>query len=199
LQKDFSALEIVDRSQSKTPANVKEIAPTQKVAFEDARRQAQLAGAPVAIAGTFARIPQGIGITLAILRVDSPNSLGETNGAVTVTDEIKALYPEPIPSIEPGIARGGVGGTTTPTCIKCGFPKYSDAARKAKYQGDVALELLVNAKGNVEEVRVVKNPGLGLGEKAVEAVKRWKLKPAVDVDSKPVPALIPIELTFRLY
>jgi outer membrane biosynthesis protein TonB len=45
----------------------------------------------------------------------------------------------------------------------------------------------------------VKGPGLGLEEKAIEAVKGWKFKPAVGPNGKVVAAMVPIEVTFRLY
>jgi protein TonB len=45
----------------------------------------------------------------------------------------------------------------------------------------------------------VKGPGLGLEEKAIEAVKGWKFKPAVGPSGKPVATIVPIEVTFRLY
>jgi protein TonB len=45
---------------------------------------------------------------------------------------------------------------------------------------------------------VVKGPGLGLEEKAVEAVKQWRFKPALGPSGKPVAVVVPIEVTFRL-
>jgi protein TonB len=76
---------------------------------------------------------------------------------------------------------------------------YTDKARKAKYQGVVVLLVTVSAEGRAKNISVVKGPGLGLEENSIEAVKRWKFKPARDTDGNPVDSFVPIEVTFRLY
>jgi outer membrane biosynthesis protein TonB len=45
----------------------------------------------------------------------------------------------------------------------------------------------------------VKDPGMGLGEKAVESVRNWKFRPATGPNGKVVAVIVPIEVTFRLY
>jgi periplasmic protein TonB len=72
-------------------------------------------------------------------------------------------------------------------------------AKAAKYQGTVVLDVVVSAQGRTERIIVVKGPGLGLEEKSIEAVKKWKFKPATGPDGNPVAVRIPIEITFRLY
>ena len=97
-----------------------------------------------------------------------------------------------------GAFRPGTGGVGYPVCIYCPDPKYSEEARKAKYQGTVVLQAVITADGRVTEVQVVKGPGLGLEEKAMEAVKDWRLKPAMGPNGKPVAVVVPLEITFRL-
>jgi protein TonB len=58
---------------------------------------------------------------------------------------------------------------------------------------------VVNLDGRFTGLRVVKSPGLGLDEKAVEAVRQWRCKPANGPNGKPVPTLVPIEVSFRLF
>ena len=41
------------------------------------------------------------------------------------------------------------------------------------------------------------DPGNGFAEKAVEAVKRWKFKPAITNDGRKIPVTIRVEVTFR--
>ena len=48
-------------------------------------------------------------------------------------------------------------------------------------------------------ISVVKGPGYGMDEKAVEAVKKWRFKPAHDTNDKPVDVIVPIEVTFRAH
>jgi len=59
----------------------------------------------------------------------------------------------------------------------------------------VAVE--VGADGVPNNVRVLRSLGLGLDEKAVEAVKQWRFKPGMK-DGKPVPVAATIEVSFRL-
>ncbi len=92
----------------------------------------------------------------------------------------------------------GTGGVGYPSCEYCPQPKYSEEARKAKYQGTVVLQAVITADGRATEIQVVKGPGLGLEEKAVEAVKQWRFKPANGPNGKPVDVVVPIEVTFRL-
>ncbi len=97
-----------------------------------------------------------------------------------------------------GAFHPGTGGVGYPSCAYCPDPKYSEEARKAKYQGTVVLQAVITADGRAIEIQVVKGPGLGLEEKAVEAVKTWRFKPAMGPGGKPVPVIVPIEVTFRL-
>jgi TonB family protein len=76
-------------------------------------------------------------------------------------------------------------------------PEYSDEARKARYQGVVVIAAEIGTDGRPHDLRVVRPLGLGLDEKAVEAVARWKFRPAI-ADGAPVPWPATIEVTFRL-
>ena len=75
-------------------------------------------------------------------------------------------------------------------------PEYSDEARRAKYAGIVVVSLVVDAQGMPQRVRVVRALGMGLDEKAVEAVRQYKFKPAM-FQGKPVPVEVNIEVNFR--
>lgn len=97
-----------------------------------------------------------------------------------------------------GMFRAGVNGVGQPACIYCPDPEYSDEARKAKYQGIVVLEVIVTADGRVLDPRVVRGPGLGLEEKALTAVRTWRMRPAIGPNGKPVTCRATIEIGFRL-
>jgi TonB family protein len=98
-----------------------------------------------------------------------------------------------------GAFRAGVNGAGMPSCFYAPTPQYSDEARKVKYQGVVVVMGTVQLDGRVSNISVVTDPGMGLGEKAVEAVKTWRCKPALGPNGKPIPVQVPIEVTFRLY
>jgi len=90
------------------------------------------------------------------------------------------------------------GGVSAPQLVFAPDPEFSDEARRAKYQGVCVVSLIVDAQGNPQRVQVVRHLGMGLDEKAVEAVKQYKFKPAT-LQGKPVPVEVNIEVNFRIY
>ncbi len=96
-----------------------------------------------------------------------------------------------------GVYRVG-GGVSAPRVIKQTDPEYSEEARKAKYQGVVVLGLIVDSQGRPRDLRVQKGLGMGLDQKAMEAVRQWVFEPA-HKDGKPVSVLISVEVAFRLF
>src|SRR5580658_10644869 len=75
-----------------------------------------------------------------------------------------------------GVFRVG-GGVSAPVPLYKPEPEYSEEARKAKYQGTVTLQLEVDASGRPQNLKVIRSLGLGLDEKAIEAVEKWKFRP----------------------
>ena len=102
------------------------------------------------------------------------------------------------PGAGPG---GGVrsigGGVTAPRLIYKIEPEYSEEARKARYQGPVMLRVIVDEQGAVRHVEVSHALGLGLDEKAVEAVRKWRFQPGRQ-NGKAVPVWAVVEVFFRL-
>ena len=96
---------------------------------------------------------------------------------------------------------GGVfkvgGGVSQPVVIYRVDPEYSEEARKAKYSGTVLLSVIIDTEGHARDVRVVKSLGMGLDEKAMEAVNKWKFKPGMK-GGQPVNVRAQIEVNFRL-
>ncbi len=97
-----------------------------------------------------------------------------------------------------GVFRPGKGGVGFPECAYCPDPRFSDEARKAKYQGTVLLRIIVQSDGRATNISIVKGLGMGLDENAIDAVKGWRFKPAVGPGGKAVPVEVLIEVTFRL-
>lgn len=96
-----------------------------------------------------------------------------------------------------GVFRVG-GGVSAPKAIFSPDPEYSEEARKAKFQGTCVLSLIVGPDGRPRDIRVARSLGLGLDEKAIEAVNQWKFEPA-QKDGRPVAVAINVEVQFRLY
>src|SRR5580704_12350444 len=100
-----------------------------------------------------------------------------------------------------GGSGGGVysvgNGTSAPVLISKVDPEYSEEARKAKYSGSVMLSIVVNTDGKAEDIHVVKSLGMGLDEKAMEAVQKWRFKPGMNKGT-PVRVRAQVEVNFRL-
>jgi periplasmic protein TonB len=96
-----------------------------------------------------------------------------------------------------GLYRVG-GGVTAPVALNNVEAEFSDEARRAKYQGVCIISLIVDAQGNPQNPRVVRALGMGLDEKALEAVRKYRFRPAMKGNT-PVPVMISVEVNFRLY
>jgi TonB family protein len=100
-----------------------------------------------------------------------------------------------LPKVDPGVR--------PPVLLFKKEPEYSEAARKAKYQGTVLLYVEVtpmddgSKMGQATNIKVARSLGLGLDEKAIEAVKQWRFRPATK-DGKPITMAITLEVVFRL-
>jgi len=109
------------------------------------------------------------------------------------------------PGVGPGWG-GGIGGgayrvgggVSAPRAIFAPDPEYSEEARKAKYQGTVVLWVEVGPDGKPRQIRPQRTLGMGLDEKAMEAVRTWKFEPA-RLNGQPVAVQINVEVNFRLY
>lgn len=113
----------------------------------------------------------------------SPGSATSTGTAPGSSDDTKPLR---------------VGGdVSAPKVVYDPDPQYSEAARRAHYQGTVVLWLVVAADGSPTKVRVVRRIGLGLDEAAILGVQHWRFQPATR-NGQPVPVMINVEVNFRL-
>ncbi len=100
---------------------------------------------------------------------------------------------------------GGLGGEVyrpgrgviAPIPIYQPQPEYSEEARKAKYSGSVILSIIVDTEGHPRNIQVVQGLGMGLDEKAVEAVMKWRFKPGMRAGIA-VSVIARVEVNFRL-
>lgn len=88
------------------------------------------------------------------------------------------------------------GEVTSPTLLYKVEPDYSEKAKRAKIQGVVMLAMEDWEDGRAHNIRVVKSPGYGLDEKAIEAVWQWRFKPGTK-DGKPVRVAVQVHVGFR--
>ncbi|HKV04269.1 MAG TPA: energy transducer TonB [Candidatus Acidoferrales bacterium] len=119
------------------------------------------------------------------------NGVGNGNGA--------GVGPGEQYGVGGGVPNAGTGGFGSPACLYCPRADYSDEAMKVKLQGVVELIAVVTPDGRVTDIHVAKGLGVGLDEKAIEAVRTWRLKPALGPDGRPAAVRQIIEVTFQLF
>ncbi len=89
------------------------------------------------------------------------------------------------------------GPTKPPSILFKTDPAYSEEARQAKYNGSISIQVIVDQDGFPTNLRVTHPIGLGLDQKAMEALKQWRFNPALR-DGRPVPYQATVEISFRL-
>jgi TonB family protein len=90
------------------------------------------------------------------------------------------------------------GGVAAPEVIHSVEPEFTEDARRANFQGSVSIKLIVDSQGNPQDVRLVRHLGMGLDEKAIEAVRQYRFKPAM-YQGHPVSVQIVIDVDFHLH
>ncbi len=100
------------------------------------------------------------------------------------------------PSSRPSFRVGG--GISAPHLVSKMEPEYTQEARAARYQGTVLLSVVVDTDGIARDITITRGLGLGLDEKAAEAVSNWRFEPGRDADGNPTRVKATIEVNFRL-
>lgn len=90
------------------------------------------------------------------------------------------------------------GGVSAPAVLHSVQPEFTDQARQSNFQGTVGLQLIVDAQGNPQNIHVIRRLGMGLDEKAVEAVREYKFRPAT-YQGHPVAVQIVVDVEFHLH
>jgi len=90
------------------------------------------------------------------------------------------------------------GGVSAPQVIHSVEPEFTEEARQADFQGTASIELIVDQQGNPQNIRIVRHLGMGLDEKALEAARQYKFKPAM-YQGHPVAVQIIVDVAFHLH
>ncbi len=133
-------------------------------------------------------------------------------GPELITDEVAEIYDDPpsddyvrfIP-VPPPIAHV----TDTRTVVDAGIdvdppralrrvePRYTEAARKIRFEGVVVLSLLIDTNGRVTDVTVLRGLPFGLTENAVSAAQQWRFEPCT-FNGNPVSVRYTLTIQFRI-
>jgi TonB family protein len=167
--------------------------------------QPKLPAEPTVVGPPALSFPQTSQIGDPFSRIIGPLSNGTGSGGGIGSGNRGGVGPGVGPGVGDG-SRGGIGGgpclpgggVSAPHLIYDPEPEYSEEARKQKYQGVVILQVVVGDDGRPHDVRIMRSVGLGLDEKALEAVRTWRFAPGM-LNGRPVAVLVNIQVNFRLY
>ncbi|MGA7237975.1 MAG: TonB family protein [Bryobacteraceae bacterium] len=141
---------------------------------------------------------------------EGSENLGTANRAVTTNytdiqtdiplpDDLFVFQPPPESKMGPPMILGGILGgipTVRGTLQKKVDPEYSPEARAAGLQGSVILSIEIGPEGHTQNPRVIHGLGMGLDEKAIEAVGHWQYD-SVPTPNAPLLHRV-VEVLFRL-
>jgi periplasmic protein TonB len=126
---------------------------------------------------------------------------GQVGGTGTGTEGTGTGGNEAPPEPEPAPAPSGplrVGGNVkAPVVVDRADPVYTETARKARVQGVVIVEAIIDKQGNVDNVKIVKGLPGGLSEEAMKAVRKWKFKPGT-MNGVPVATIFNLTVNFQM-
>ena len=92
------------------------------------------------------------------------------------------------------------GSVSAPVLVYSAEPEFTEEARKEKVAGDILVNCIVDENGFPRNVYVVRgiDKNLGLNEKAIEAVQKYRFKPAME-NGKPVPVELNVQVNFQIF
>jgi protein TonB len=90
-------------------------------------------------------------------------------------------------------------GVTRPSEVRKGIPQYTSDAMRARIQGSVIVECVVQASGMCSDIRVIRSlePSFGLNDEAMKAARQWRFRPGTRM-GEPVPVMVTLEVEFTL-
>ncbi len=127
------------------------------------------------------------------IRIDEP----EPEIDLPMSPDIVFDIPEAPPVAEPEGPIYVGGDVKPPTKLQAPQPQYTEIARKARVQGVVIVQAIIDKQGNVTNVKVLKGLSMGLDDEAVKAIKKWKFEPAT-LNGKPVDVFYNLTVNFQL-
>ena len=97
-----------------------------------------------------------------------------------------------------GAVTPGTPGLRAPIAVRRVHPRYTSGAMRARIEGRVVTQIIVEADGTVGKARVVGPLDPDLDEQALTAVRQWTFRPGL-LDGTTVPVVVVVELEFRLH
>jgi TonB family protein len=201
LARTFPELEVIPRGRWSSALGPAEFAHDRNQEYVHNEQRAQSLGAEVLVQGNFAGVADDIGITLiASDRLAGGESRFEVLAEIPMTAEMESVLSAPLPQrpLLEGALKASIAGIGSPICEVCPAPEYTYVARAKKLEGMVIAQVLVNADGAAENVKIIRTPNPALANAAVHTVRSWRFKPARNFQGQAVPVVVDVAVSFRL-
>jgi TonB family protein len=199
LARSSSKFKVIDRVRAMKALDSNRLAPEIIADQEVAAWIAQSIGADVALVGKLSREGDNVRLTLDCLLAKEGKILKSFQAAFPLTERWKA---DLAMNIDPGSAVGAflgtqkTRGTSFAQCNSCPPPEFPRAARDQTIREAVTMEVIIGTDGKPRDIKLIKSPGNGLSVAAVQAVQKWRFKPARGPDGKSIETRAPIEVNF---
>jgi protein TonB len=143
--------------------------------------------------------------------IEAPRGLlisqGPGDGGGAGSGDDGGLGPKKGSGLGPGQDRGTGGelyrtgnGVTLPIVRHRETPQYTQDAVRARIQGSVIVECIVQVSGICSDIRVVRSLDrmFGLDAEAIRTARSWRFLPGTRM-GQPVPVVVTIELAFSIH
>jgi len=198
LSKEPHNFAVVNRIQAQKQLNNLHISPQDLQQPETLSKAAVALGADAVLAGTVDISSKDTKLSLSLRDAAS----GKEIHSMRYHEHVEADFLSYFPGLQDSEAHTyffpRLDGVSAPKCTYCPDPEYTDEARRNKFQGSVVMSVVIDEKGVIREVRLVQDPGNGLAQRSIEALKKWRMEPSRDPEGNPVTVRVGIETLFRL-
>jgi TonB family protein len=221
LRKNTQGLVVIDRADYARATAEDVLAPEARADEQSAKCYCRQLGADFAVEGMIDASSDTVQLIVKVTRLSDWKRIFDGNASLPLTPELRANLPKPLTpatlsargtkntrtipdeplgaNVAAVVQTPGRNGITFPACTYCPNPQFSDAAVKAKMEGTSLLSVVISAAGRPASISVTRGLPCGLNTQAIESVKEWRFKPALDPNGNPAPVRQMIEMTFHLY
>jgi TonB family protein len=212
LEKEIGSARVIDRKQFHMDLQNGGISPFDLADREIAIWISGQVGANAIVFGHVTSSREKLILSTDLIRIGDEKKLDSSNTYLPLTGDLNNMLSKPLdwpasPDLVISCSSAEAGqkvvdtfkaaGVTMPACIHCPQPEYTDEARRAKAQGTLKFDVVVDEQGKAKRIAVVKGDTYGFTARALASIKNWKFKPAMK-DGKPVTVCVIVEVMFRL-
>jgi TonB family protein len=155
-------------------------------------------GADAILFGTLVLEKNHAALTFSLRDVSSGGELYQTQYQENVDSTFDGAFPAAAGPDGQLFYFPDFDGISSPKCVRCPPPEYTDAAKKARVTGTVLFSVIVTEQGKLKDARLIRSLEPSLERAAIDAMRKWSLNPAKDAAGNPVPVRVVIEVSFNL-